>query len=87
LFQIDQNGNFVKQLTQMGGDRVKWTRNQNYFTFIRDTHKGSGARYIPFKYNFTTGEEEPLWPSLTDSVPIFPDVSTQDPIHLIDHIQ
>jgi len=49
-------------------------------------NKGEGARYIPFKYNFSTEEEEPLWPNLPDSEPDFPDVSTQDPIHLINHV-
>lgn len=86
LIQINQHGETVRQLTEMGGHQVRWVREHDYFIFNRDTHKGEGARYIPFKYNFTNGEEEPLWPSLPDSVPVFPDVSTQDPIHLIDHV-
>ncbi len=86
LFLIDQFGDTIQQLTELGGERPRWSRGVEYFTFIRDTHKGVGARYIPFKYNLITGQEEPLWPSLPDSVPDFPDVSTQDPIHLIDHV-
>ncbi|MEX2484468.1 MAG: hypothetical protein WED10_07910 [Brumimicrobium sp.] len=86
LFQVNQFGDTVRQLTDLGGERPRWSRGVEYFTFIRDTHKGEGAHYIPFKYNFTTGEEEPLWLNLPDSVPVFPDVSTQDPIHLIDHV-
>ena len=86
LIQINQHGETIHQLTEMGGHQVRWVREHDYFIFNRDTHKGEGARYIPFKYNFTTGEEEPLWPNLPDSVPDFPDVSTQDPIHLIDHV-
>jgi len=86
LVQINQHGETIQQLTEMGGHQVRWVREHDYFIFNRDTHKGEGARYIPFKYNFTTGEEAPLWPTLPDSVPVFPHVSTQDPIHLIDHV-
>jgi len=86
LFQINQHGETVRQLTELGGHQVRWVREHDYFIFNRDTHKGEGARYIPFKYNFSTGEKEPIWPNLPDSVPDFPDFSTQDPIHLIDHV-
>jgi Tol biopolymer transport system component len=86
LFQINQHGEMVRQLTEMGGHEVRWVREHDYFIFNRDTHKGEGASYIPLKYNFSTGNQEPLWPSQPDSVPDFPDVSTQDPIHLIDHV-
>jgi len=86
LFQINQHGETVRQLTELGGHQVRWVREHDYFIFNRDTHKGEGARYIPFKYNFSTGEQEPFWPNLPDSVPNFPDVSTQDPIHLINHV-
>jgi len=86
LFQINQFGKVVEQLTELGGERPRWSRGVDYFTFIRDINKAQGARYIPFKYDFSTGEEEPLWPNMPDSVPDFPDVSTQDPIHLIDHV-
>ena len=86
LFHINRYGETIRQLAEMGGQEAQWSLNHDYFIFNRDTHKASGARYIPFKYNFTTGVEEPLWPSLSDSVPDFPDVSTQDPIHLIDHV-
>jgi len=86
LFQINQFGNVVEKLTEFGGERPRWSRGVDYFTFIRDINKAPGARYIPFKYDFSTGEEEPIWPNLPDSVPDFPDFSTQDPIHLIDHV-
>lgn len=86
LFQIDQMGQVVGQLAEMGGHQVRWVREHDYFIFNRDTHKAPGARYIPFRYNFVTGEEEALWPSLPDSLPVFPDFSTQSPIHLIEHI-
>jgi len=86
LFQIYQFGKVVEKLTEFGGERPRWSRGVDYFTFIRDINKAPGARYIPFKYDFSTGEEEPIWPNLPDSVPDFPDVSTQDPIHLINHV-
>jgi len=86
LYQINQFGKVVEQLTELGGERPRWSRGVDYFTFIRDINKAPGARYIPFKYDFSTGEEEPIWPNLPDSVPDFPDFSTQNPIHLIDHV-
>lgn len=86
LFQINKHGDTIKQLTKMGGQEAQWSINQEYFTFNRDTHKGEGAHYIPFKYDFSTRKEELLWPNLPDSVPDFPDFSTQNPIHLIDHV-
>lgn len=76
----------MEQLTELGGNEVNWTRGKDFFIFNRDTHKAPGARYIPFKYNFYEGTEEPLWPNLPDSVPDFPEFSTQNPIHLINYV-
>lgn len=86
LFHINEEGENVEQLTELGGHEVTWTRSKDFFIFNRDTHKAPGARYIPFKYNFYEGTEEPLWPNLPDSVPSFPDFSTQNPIHLINYV-
>lgn len=86
LFHINEDGENVEQLTEFGGNEVSWTRGKDYFIFNRDTHKAPGARYIPYKYNFSEGTEEPLWPSLPDSVPEFPEFSTQNPIHLINYV-
>jgi len=83
LFHINEN---VEQLTVLGGHEVTWTRGKDFFIFNRDTHKAPGAKYIPYKYNFAEGAEEPLWPSLPDSVPEFPAFSTQNPIHLINYV-
>lgn len=76
----------MEQLTELGGNEVNWTRGKDFFIFNRDTHKAPGARYIPFKYNFYEGTEEPLWPNLPVSVPDFPEFSTQNPIHLINYV-
>ena len=87
LFQYDKTGTDIKQLTELGGHEVTWVRGKNYFIFNRDTHKAPGARYIPFKYNFSDQTIEPMWPDLPDSVPVFPDFSTQNPIHLFEYIE
>ncbi|HBQ61246.1 MAG TPA: hypothetical protein DD671_16925, partial [Balneolaceae bacterium] len=86
LFHINEHGENIEQLTELGGHEVTWTRGKEYFIFNRDTHKAPGARYIPFKYNFAEGTKEPLWPNLPDSVPSFPEFSTQNPIHLINYV-
>lgn len=86
LFHVNEHGENVEQLTDLGGHEVTWTRDKDYFIFNRDTHKAPGARYIPFKYNFAEGTREPLWPNLPDSVPSFPEFSSQEPIHLINYV-
>ncbi|MFA5670736.1 MAG: hypothetical protein WC967_15985 [Balneolaceae bacterium] len=86
LFHINENGENVAQLTELGGHEVTWTRGKDFFIFNRDTHKAPGARYIPYKYNFHEGTEEPLWPNLPESVPSFPEFTTQNPIHLINYV-
>jgi hypothetical protein len=86
LFHIDKNGSNIEQLTELGGHEVRWVRGKDFFIFNRDTHKAPGAKYIPYKYNFAEGTEEPLWPNLPDSVPEFPAFSTQNPIHLINYV-
>tara|TARA_R110002124_G_scaffold149259_4_gene315343 strand:- start:11562 stop:12641 length:1080 start_codon:yes stop_codon:yes gene_type:complete len=86
LFQYDKTGTDIKQLTELGGHEVSWVRGKNYFIFNRDTHKAPGAKYIPYKYNFENHVIEPLWPNLPDSVPVFPDFSTQNPLKLQDFI-
>ena len=86
LFQINEEGENVEQLTELGGHEVTWTRGKDFFIFNRDTHKAPGAKYIPYIYNFPGGTEKPLWPNLPDSVPSFPEFSTQNPIHLINYV-
>lgn len=86
LFHINEEGENVEQLTELGGHEVRWVRGKNYFIFNRDTHKAPGARYIPYRYNFYEATEVPLWPDLPDSIPNFPDFSTQNPIHLINYV-
>lgn len=82
LFTFRIDGAFRRQITEMGGDNPRWTRDGRRFIFRRDVHKGDGARYIPFVYDLDSGTEAALWPALPDSVPSFPPLDTQDPIRI-----
>ncbi|WP_157942191.1 TolB family protein [Salinibacter altiplanensis] len=77
LFLMNHRGKDVRQITEFGGDIPVWSSDGSYVTFRRDVHRGEGARYVPFKFNLKTREAEPLWPVSPDSVPDFPDLSTQ----------
>jgi hypothetical protein len=65
----------VRQITELGGDNPLWNEDGSYFTFSRDEHKGEGARYVPFKFDLSTMEAEPLFPAQPDSLPQFPPLS------------
>jgi dipeptidyl aminopeptidase/acylaminoacyl peptidase len=77
LFLMDKNGESLRRVTEMGGDNPRWSPNGSSFVFRRDVHRGEGARYVPFRFDLERMEAEPLWPALPDSVPDFPDLSTQ----------
>jgi len=79
LFRPDADGtdDDAKQITELGGDNPRWASDGSYFIFRRDVHRGQGARYVPYRFDMETMEAEPLWPALPDSVPDFPDLSTQ----------
>ena len=77
LFIMDHRGKSVQQITELGGDNPRWSPNGSYFVFRRDVHEGEGARYVPYRFDLETMTAEPLWPTLPDSVPDFPDLSTQ----------
>jgi Tol biopolymer transport system component len=77
LFLMNHCGENVRQVTERGGDNPRWGNSGSSFVFRRDVHKGEGARYVPFRFDLETMEAEPLWPALPDSVPDFPDLSTQ----------
>lgn len=77
LFLMDHRGENIRQITELGGDNPRWSDDGSYFVFRRDVHQGEGARYVPFRFDMGSMEAEPLWPALPDSVPVFPDLSTQ----------
>lgn len=77
LFLMNRRGENVRQITTLGGDIPRCGSSGSYFIFRRDVHKGEGARYVPFRFDLETMEAKPLWPALPDSVPDFPDLSTQ----------
>jgi len=68
----------VRQITKLGGDNPQWSPDGSDVLFRRDVHWGEGARYVPFRFDLETMQAEPLWPALADSVPDFPDLSTQN---------
>ena len=67
----------VRQIPKLGGAIPSWSPDGSYVLFRRDVHRGEGARYVPFRFDVRTMDAEPLWPALPDSVPEFPDLSTQ----------
>ena len=77
LFFMNHRGEKVRQITELGGDNPRWSHNGSYFVFRRDVHRGEGARYVPYRFNLETMEAQPLWPTLPDSVPDFPPLSSQ----------
>ena len=77
LFLMNTDGKEIRRITQLGGDNPRWSPNGSSFVFRRDVHRGEGARYVPFRFDLETMEAEPLWPARPDSVPDFPDLSTQ----------
>lgn len=87
LFMMDSEGNNARQLTELGGSELIWSKDGRYAYFNRDMHKAPGARYIPHSYELATGEIEVLWPDLPDSVPQFPPLDTQQPIDFYSIVQ
>jgi len=87
IFVTNSNGTHTRQFTHLGGEFPVWSPDGKYFTFIRDIHKGPGAHYIVMKCTVSNWKVSPLWPSLPDSVPHFPPVSTQHPIDLYSIVQ
>ncbi len=77
LFLMNSQGENVRQITKLGGDIPSWSPDGSYVLFRRDVHRGEGARYVPFRFDLDAMQAEPLWPTLPDSVPDFPDLSTQ----------
>ena len=77
LFLMNRRGGDVQQVTGLGGDIPRCGAKGGSFTFRRDVHRGEGARYVPFRFDLKTMAAEPLWPTLPDSVPDFPSLSTQ----------
>jgi hypothetical protein len=77
LFLMNSRGKNTRQITDLGGDIPGWGPDASYITFRRDVHRGEGARYVPFRFDLETMTAEPLWPARPDSVPDFPDLSTQ----------
>jgi len=73
----DSSDKDARQITELGGDNPRWASDGSYFIFTRDVHRGQGARYVPYRFDMETMEAKPLWPALPDSVPDFPDLSTQ----------
>jgi Tol biopolymer transport system component len=74
---MNTDGEEIRRITQLGGDNPRWSADGSSFVFRRDVHRGEGARYVPFRFDLETMEAKPLWPALPDSVPDFPDLSTQ----------
>ncbi len=72
LFLMTSDGAEVRRITELGGNIPRWAADGSSFLFIRDVHRGPGARWVPFAYNLGAGEERVLWPALPDSVPVFP---------------
>ena len=77
LFLMSRRGKNARQITELGGDIPRCGSGSSQIIFRRDVHKGEGARYVPFRFDLETMTAEPLWPALPDSVPDFPDLSTQ----------
>jgi len=79
LFRPDADGadDDARPITELGGDNPRWAPDGRSFIFTRDVHRSEGARYVPFRFDLETMEAKPLWPTLPDSVPDFPDLSTQ----------
>ena len=77
LFIMESRGENARQITTLGGDIPRCGSNGSYFIFRRDVNQGQGARYVPFRFELETMEAEPLWPTLPDSVPDFPPLSSQ----------
>ncbi|WP_022836487.1 TolB-like translocation protein [Salisaeta longa] len=79
LFRTDPDGTDedARQITTLGGDNPRWGPDGSYFIFRRDVNRGQGARYVPYRFDLETMQARPLWPALPDSVPKFPDLSTQ----------
>ena len=77
LFLMNSQGKNGRQITELGGDNPQWSPDGSNVLFRRDVHRGEGARYVPFRFDLETMQAEPLWPALADSVPDFPDLSTQ----------
>ena len=79
LFRPDPDGadDDARQITELGGDNPRWEPDGSGFLFKRDVHRGEGAHYVPFRFDLETRKAKPLWPALPDSVPDFPDLSTQ----------
>ena len=72
LFLMESDGSEVRPVTEFGGNIPRWAADGSGFFFIRDVHRGPGARWVPFVYDLASGEERVLWPMLSDSVPAFP---------------
>ena len=77
LFLMNSQGKNGRQITELGGDNPHWSPDGSNVLFRRDVHRGEGARYVPFRFDLDAMQAEPLWPALPDSVPDFPDLSTQ----------
>ncbi|NBB72416.1 MAG: hypothetical protein GVY35_01915 [Bacteroidetes bacterium] len=77
LFLMNSEGENARRVTELGGDNPQWSPDGSYVVFRRDVHRGKGAHYLPFRFDLETMEAAPLWPALPDSVPDFPDLSTQ----------
>lgn len=77
LFLLNSESENVRQITELGGDIPVWNSDGSYLVFRRDVHKGEGARYVPYRFDVETTTAKPLWPTLPDSVPDFPPLSSQ----------
>jgi len=77
LFLMNHRGENIRQITELGGDNPRWSPDGSYFVFRRDVHRGEGARYVPYRFDPDRMEGQPLWPTLPDSVPDFPPLSSQ----------
>ena len=77
LFLLQSDGTAAQQVTDLGGDNPHWSYDGDQVLFRRDVHRGPGARYVPFVYEVASETSAPLWPSLPDSLPDFPLLSTQ----------
>lgn len=75
LFLMNSDGTDVRQITSLGGDIPRWSYDGRLILFRRDVDKRFGAHYVPFVYDTATESEAALWPSLPDSVPVFPALS------------
>ena len=80
LFRMESDGSNLRQITELGGNQLRWAPDGSRVYFNRDVHKAPGARYVPHVYELSTGTVEPLWPHLPDSVPQFPALDTQNPV-------